>query len=244
MTGAITEVLPRPGPAPGLVALRAWTPTVTLCAIVKTRDALVTFLRMALRSAALAAACLVPLGASANGLAGDYLAARQASFMGDYKAAADYYGRAILFDPANPQLLERAILAHISLGELERAANLADKLTSEGFTSQLAHMAQVTRDAAADNYAAIRLAISENRGLGPLADGLVSAWAELGQGDMSAALVAFDDVAKVQGLAPFASYHKAMALASVGDFESAEALFTADATGGMEMTRRGVMARA
>ncbi|MDJ0821181.1 MAG: tetratricopeptide repeat protein [Paracoccaceae bacterium] len=186
----------------------------------------------------------MPLGASANGLAGDYLAARQASFMGDYKASAEYYGRAILFDPTNPQLLERAILAHVSLGELERAANLADKLTGEGYTSQLAHMAQVTRDAKSDNYAAILLAISENRGLGPLADGLVQAWSELGQGDMSAALVAFDEVAKVQGLAPFATYHKAMALASVGDFESAEGLFASDATGGMEMTRRGVMARA
>ena len=61
--------------------------------------------------------------------------------------------------------------------------------------------------------------------------------------DVTAALVDFDEVAKLQGLAPFATYHKALALASVGDFESAEALFAQAGPGGMQMTRRGVMAR-
>ncbi|MBV2359036.1 tetratricopeptide repeat protein [Thalassococcus sp. CAU 1522] len=186
----------------------------------------------------------IPAGVSANGLAGDYLAARQAAIMGDYKAAAEYYGRAILFDPENPELLERAILANVSLGDLDRAAALADKLVLEGFSSQLANMALVVRDAKEEKYAAVSAAIKDVRGLGPLADGLIDAWAQLGQGDMGAAVVAFDEVGKLQGLGPFAAYHKAMALASVGDFESAEALFAADEAGGMSLTRRGVMARA
>ncbi|MFZ7093343.1 tetratricopeptide repeat protein [Primorskyibacter sp. 2E233] len=198
----------------------------------------------AIHAGLLAAGLIAAQAASANGVAGDYLAGRQASFSGDYKAAARYYGRAILFDPKKPELLERAILANISLGEIDKAAGLADKLASEGQASQLGQMSVIARDAKAENYSAILQAINEDRGLGPLSDGLAKAWAQLGQGDMSAALVAFDDVAKVQGLGPFAVYHKALALASVGDFESAEALFAKDSPGGMGMTRRGVMARA
>lgn len=49
-----------------------------------------------LRGAGLALAVMAGLAgpAAANSLSGGYLAARQASFLGDFKAAADYYGRA------------------------------------------------------------------------------------------------------------------------------------------------------
>ncbi|MDA7424986.1 tetratricopeptide repeat protein [Thalassococcus lentus] len=195
-----------------------------------------------LRASLLAATLLTPAVSAANGVSGDYLAARQASFIGDFKAAARHYGRAIQFDPTNPQLLERGVLANVALGDVERAAGLADKLAQEGYESSLAQMSTVSRDAKAENYSAVLDAIEQKRGVGPLADGLVKAWAQLGQGDMTSALVDFDEVTKQQGLGPFATYHKAMALASVGDFESAEALFTGGAMGGMSMTRRGVMA--
>jgi tetratricopeptide (TPR) repeat protein len=185
-----------------------------------------------------------PLAVAANGVAGDYLAGRQASFLGDYKAAAHYYGRAILFDPKKPELLERAVLANIALGEVAHAANLADRLTDLGLSSQLAHMAQVARAARDENFEEVIQAIANDRGLGPLSDGLVTAWSQLGLGDMSAALIGFDEVGKIQGLAPFATYHKALALASVGDFESAEALFATDGGTVMGGTRRAVMARA
>ncbi|MCC1494182.1 tetratricopeptide repeat protein [Cognatishimia sp. F0-27] len=179
----------------------------------------------------------------ANGVAGDYLAARQASFAGDFKAAAEYYGRAVLYDPENPQILERAVLANVSLGDLDRAAGIADKLIAEGYRSQLAQMALIARDTRNENYEAVIGAINEQRGAGPLADGLIKAWAQLGMGDMTSALVSFDEVAGLQGLGAFARYHKAMALASVGDFESAAGTFEGDA-GGMSRTRRGIMAQA
>ncbi|MFW2544167.1 tetratricopeptide repeat protein [Primorskyibacter sp. 2E107] len=196
-----------------------------------------------IRAGVLIAAVAGVQPAAANGVSGDYLAGRQASFSGDFKAAAKYYGRAIQFDPTKPELLERALLANISLGEIEKAAALADKLVTEGHRSQLAQMATVARDAKNENFEAVLQAINEQRGLGPLADGLAKAWAQLGMGDMSAALVDFDEVGKMQGLGPFSVYHKALALASVGDFESAETLFANESPGGMGMTRRGVMAR-
>ncbi len=194
------------------------------------------------RAMVMAAGLALPQMTAANGISGDYLAARQASFEGDFKAAALYYGRALMFEPGKPELLENAILANIALGEIDLASVLADRLVEQGLPSQLAHMALVSRDADSENYAAILKAIEDKRGLGPLADGLVRAWAQLGQGDMSAALLDFDAVKEVQGLAPFASYHKALALASIGDFESADAILGTDGAGGLGLTRRGVIA--
>lgn len=197
-----------------------------------------------LRAGLVAAAIALPTIGAANGLAGDYLAARQASFLGDYKSAALFYGRALARDPGRPELLERAVLANISLGEVDRASTYADRLAQDGFASQLAQMATLARDARAEAYDTIVLSIDDERGIGPLADGLIRAWALLGQGDMSAAIIAFDDVSKVQGLGPFSAYHKAFALASVGDYESAQDILGGPGAAGMSTTRRGVMAYA
>nr|WP_323769465.1 tetratricopeptide repeat protein [Antarctobacter sp.] len=197
-----------------------------------------------MRAGLMAAALTLPTLVSANGFAGDYLAARQASFLGDYKSAALFYSKALARDPGRPELLERAVLSNISLGEVDRASTYADRLAQEGVASQIAQMATVARDAHGEAYDAILTAIEEKRGLGPLADGLIKAWAQLGQGDMTNALVTFDQVARIQGLGPFAAYHKAFALASVGDFESANDLLGSKLGAGMGSTRRGVMARA
>ena len=191
----------------------------------------------------LAVALALPTVGSANGFAGEYLSARQASFLGDYKSAAYYYGRALAHDPGRPELLERAVLANISLGEIDRASMFADRLAQDGVASQLAQMAALARDARGEAYATVSESIEGKRGAGPLADGLVRAWALLGQGDMSAAIVAFDEVANVQGLAPFSAYHKAFALASVGDYQSAEDILGGPGAAGIGSTRRGIMAR-
>lgn len=195
-----------------------------------------------LGSAALALCLMAPGGVVANSLAGDYLAGRQASFDGDIQAAASYYGQAVMFDPENPVILERAALAEISLGDVERAAALATKMVNDGHRSQVAHMAIIAQLAASEDYDSLIAQVNDERGVGPLVDGLLLAWSQLGQGDMSAALVQFDDLSNQQGLRNFAMYHKALALASVGDFESAAAILEDAGTGGMQLTRRGVMA--
>ena len=197
-----------------------------------------------LRGTALALVLGGPAMAQAPGLAGDYLAARHASMTGDFKAAAEHYGRAIIYDPENAELLELGILSNLALGDMERAIALAEKLAEKGQRSQAGQMVRVAELGAKEDYTGILSQLSEDRGAGPLVDGLTKAWAELGRGDMSAAIVQFDEMAQSDGLGPFASYHKALALASVGDFEGAEALFAAQVAGGMQLTRRGVMARA
>lgn len=197
-----------------------------------------------LRGAVLAAVVGFPATGAEPGISGDYLAARQATYSGDYLAAAKYYGQAILRDKDNADLLERAVLANLSLGDFDRAIALADQLTGAGFSSQIGYMAQVAGAAADQNYQTILKLIGDNKGVGPLVDGLAQAWAQLGVGDMSAAIVQFDEVALADGMAPFAAYHKALALASVGDFEGAETIFASGSAGGMQMTRRGTVARA
>lgn len=198
--------------------------------------------RRLMGTAAVALCLLAPGGAMANSLAGDYLAGRQASFDGNIQAAAKHYGRAIMYDSTNPVILERAALAEISLGDVQRAAALSQRLVNDGHRSQIAQMALVAQQAQDEDYEALIAAVEDDRGVGPLVDGLLLAWAHLGTGDMTAALVQFDDLAGQQGLSNFAMFHKALALASVGDFESAADILEDAGTGGMQLTRRGVMA--
>lgn len=180
------------------------------------------------------------LPAKADGLAGAYLAGRQASYSTDFAAAAQYYSQALVSDPSNPVLLENAVLAYLSLGQVDRAMPIARKMDADGHQSQLAEMAITTGLIEDGDYGALVERLAEG-GVGPLVDGLMRAWAQIGLGDMSKALVAFDEVSKEQGLGGFAAYHKALALASVGDFEGAHAIFVEGAMNGMQATRRGIM---
>ncbi len=93
------------------------------------------------------------------------------------------------------------------------------------------------------DYAALAADFGAGRSIGPLVDGLVNAWAALGQGRMSDALAAFDEAGKGAGLQDFALYHKALALASAGDFEGADLILSGTAQGTLSLNRRGIMAQ-
>ncbi|WP_407494661.1 tetratricopeptide repeat protein [Pseudooceanicola sp. MF1-13] len=177
------------------------------------------------------------------GNSGDYLAARQAQVSGDYDAAVYYYVRALGDDPKNPQLLEGAALSQLSSGALDRAVPIAERMERNAIDSQIARAILAAHEFQTDQYDAIMARVAENRGVGPLVDGLMVAWAQLGQGDMGAALKSFDQVATTKGLRGFALYHKAMALAMVGDYEASESIYSDESAGPLQMTRRGAMAR-
>lgn len=181
-------------------------------------------------------------GAQADGLAGSYLAARSAGISADFEAAAIYYTRALARDPSNPQLLESATHAQLALGQLDRGVPIARKLEVDGLTSQIAQLVLIGDEAAKQDYAALISRFEQDRGVGPLVDGLVWAWALMGQGDVSGAMDQFDIIGKERGLGGFATYHKGLSLAQVGDYEAAQALLADPVTGGLSRTRRGVMA--
>lgn len=183
----------------------------------------------------------MPLPALAEEAPGAYLAARQARATGDFVAAAQYYAQALTRDPSNPALLENATVAYLALGQLEPAVAVAAKIEADGLRSQVSQMALVAEETREGQWDALLARIADERGVGDLADGLIAAWADLGKGDMTSALARFDAVAEERGLRSFAIYHKALALASVGDFEGADKVFSGEDDGPIQRTRRGVI---
>lgn len=192
----------------------------------------------------LAVPMAVPRPGSAQTVAGAYLAGRQAVFNDDFRAAADYYRLALGYEPDNTSLMEKAALALLALGDIDVAVPIAARMEELGQDNQIAHMIAVADLIAREDYAALLARDPETEGIGPLVDGLVRAWALLGEGSAAQALAEFDKVAEEKGLRGFAMFHKAMALASVGDFEGAEAVFGGEQGAQSLISRRAVLARA
>jgi len=195
------------------------------------------------RVLAVASAAWVPMvPALADGNAGAYLAARQASFASDFEAAADYYTRALLRDPANLSLLENALTSHVALGQADRAVPIARRILQTGAASQIANLVMISDAAARGEWDQILTDLDAGQSVGPLYDGLARAWSYVGLGQMGEALAAFDAVADTQGVQAFGLYHKALALAAVGDFEGADRILSGDdGVAPIRLTRRGVM---
>jgi tetratricopeptide (TPR) repeat protein len=202
------------------------------------------------RAAALALTAFLAASAAAaqtpppEGDAGAYLAARTALGDSDYQAASFWQRRALIGDPANPVLLEGLTLSDMALGDFAGAAEAARQLLAAGSTSPVAHMAVMVEKAGAEDFAGILADLDEGRSVGRLLDDLVRAWAELGNGRMSESVAAFDRLAAAPGLEAFGLFHKALALASVGDFEGADEILSGRAAGPINLNRRGMLAHA
>nr|WP_237212563.1 tetratricopeptide repeat protein [Ruegeria lacuscaerulensis] len=175
---------------------------------------------------------------------GSYLAGRQAIYENDYTAAEKYYAQALRADPENNALLESVVVARLSLGEVKRALPVAQVIEDLGLPSQAAKMVIVANLVADGELEEFLARDPETQGVGPLVDGLLQGWAHMGQGAMTRAMEAFDEVSTQDGLREFAMYHKALALASVGDFEGAEEEFSAHSGAVARFSRRAALARA
>lgn len=186
---------------------------------------------------------LTPYVSAADTLSGSYLAGRQAATHNDFEASARYYTSALARDPSNVELMEDVIATQLGLGRLDRALPLAKLLEEKDMRSQAAHMVVIADLLANEAYGTYLDRNVETLGIGPLVDGLLGAWAMIGDGRGDDGLAEFDKVSEERGLRGFAMYHKAMALGYLGEFEAAEALF-ADEAGPLQQTRRGAMARA
>lgn len=203
----------------------------------------VPVLRSLTCAAALAAALPLPSIAQADGLAGSYLAARAATLDSDFEASADYYNRALVRDPQNPLLMEHVVFARLALGDVAGAAPVAARLWELGARSQVANIVMAADTVLKEDFQAIIDRKGAQYEINGLVDGLILGWAHLGAGSVSAALAQFDELGKKDGLGLFARYHRALALASVGDYEGAEALFAADDGQLTNTSRRAVIAR-
>ena len=175
--------------------------------------------------------------------AGAYLAGRQAIYESDFETAARYYAQALATDRDNPELMENTVLSQLALGRLDQALPVAEYMESQGLNAQVAHMVVVGNLIAKGDFETLLARDPMTLGIGPLVDGLVAGWAHMGAGSVAQALEQFDKVAQEAGLRDFALFHKAMALASVGDFEGAEAIFSDQTAGLSVVTRRAALAR-
>ncbi|MDF0601032.1 tetratricopeptide repeat protein [Psychromarinibacter sp. C21-152] len=185
-----------------------------------------------------------PAVAQSQGIAGPYLAARHASIFSDFRAAAEYYGQAIARDPSNPGLLESAAMSYMALGDVDKASAVARRLTSLGVTSQIANMALVANQLKNEQFEQVLDDFEAGLSIGEAMDPLIRAWSQIGAGRMSAALETFDALAAEEGMELFGLYHKSLALATVGDFESAAEIMSGEDSGPLQLTRRGIIAYA
>jgi len=175
---------------------------------------------------------------------GSYLAGRQAVYQSDYVAAERYYSKALNFDPDNENLLESVLLSRIALGDIEGALPVAQIMDQGADPNQAGRMVIYANLVAQDKLDDLLARDPETQGVGPLVDGLMIAWAHMGKGAVSQAIEQFDAVATQEGLSEFALYHKAMALASIGDFEGAEAVMNDQNGAVSRISRRAALARA
>ena len=179
-----------------------------------------------LRSVATATAIFAntSLGFADNN-AGSYLAARQAAMQADYQSASRYYTEALLADPTNPQLLENALNSFTGLGQIDRAAAIADQMIDLSLLTQLASMVRFTSAAGNGEWLEVFDDLEAGLSVSPLVDILIQGWASLGAGNNDQAIQYFDAAIARPETRGYGVYHKALALAMVGDFEGSAELF-------------------
>jgi len=201
-------------------------------------------LRAALLFALLSSAASVRAQDLTDGLAGPYLAGRDAFSMFDYGRAAPFLKQAFDRDATNVAVGESAILAEIALGQVPSAVPLARRLRDGGDDNQIVNLVILADLAQRGDFAGAIADLDAGHSAGPLVDDLFRAWSLVGQGQMTEALAVFDKVSQAEGLQSFGLYHKAIALASVGDFEGADKILSGEAAGPMRATRQVVLAHA
>ncbi|MGB1234550.1 MAG: tetratricopeptide repeat protein [Planktomarina sp.] len=176
---------------------------------------------------------------------GAYLAGRQAILGHDYQQAVGYLSSALLRDPSNAQLQLLTMQSNLALGNLDQAIEIGSWLETSGAETPLAALVLLAGDMKAGDYPNALARLDAETVAGGAMDALIRGWAHMGLGEVSKALLVFDDAADSGGIRAFALTHKALALASVGDFEQARVIIEGDAdTPGIAMTERATLAYA
>jgi len=160
-------------------------------------------------------------------------------------AKATELGATHAFNATDPDLIAK--ITSLTAGGVDHAIDLAGAIPAlkAAYAVTVRGGQVITAGlAAAADYTGLLTRDDSVGGIGPWVDGLVKAWAQVGIGDVSKALAEFDRLGEEPGIRGFVLYHKALALASVGDFESAEAIFAAGGAGAAGQTRRGTIAHA
>ena len=175
---------------------------------------------------------------------GPYLAARQAVANHNYGVASDYFSRALEQSPENKSIIDQAMFTFLAAGEVNKAHALTELLNNNSENPTLIRALKITHAFKTGNYKGAIDQLAVDGVAGPAVDGLLKGWALMGLGEVSDALEAFDAASKSQGMQSFSIYQKALALASVGDFESAGIILEVKGSAPVILSPRGRQAYA
>ncbi|MEM6678631.1 MAG: tetratricopeptide repeat protein [Pseudomonadota bacterium] len=173
--------------------------------------------------------------ATAQALAGPYLAAEHAARRFDIAEAAHYYGQALAADPSNAVLLERTILHKVAAGQIETAITLSRKLVEQRPESQIALLLMAAEAFKAEDPQGILDMIAEqNAETGSFVSYLIEAWASYALGNHDEARQALEAL-RDQGTGGaagemMATYHLGVLEAALGN-DAAAILAFEDTTG-------------
>ena len=149
------------------------------------------------------AAATPPVGAPDH-LFGWYLAGHHAQQVRDFTTAADWYEKAIKFDPDAPELISRTFLMDTCVGNFDRARGLATKELKLDPSDAVAELVlTIERLKAGDAAAAVKHAAAlpsegVHRFIGPFA----LAWTRMAAGDLAGADTALQGIDKFNGFQP------------------------------------------
>jgi tetratricopeptide (TPR) repeat protein len=162
-------------------------------------------------------------------LSGSYLAGRSADGAHDAKAAISYFESALEGDPDNSTLIERVLLLQASDGEIDAASALAERLVAVDARNPMARLVLTARQLKAGGFADAETALAQTakQPLATLTTGLLSAWADQGQGHTDAALKKIESLSGPSWYGIFKDYHRAVLADLAGREDEAVAAISA-----------------
>ncbi len=158
---------------------------------------------------------------------GSYLSARLAASQHDLKEAAKLYQQSLAVDPENSDLIDRAFLYTAASGDIDKAADYAERIVGRQTDNRAARLALAVRAIKRHDFADARMDIDRS-GKGAftaLTLSLLDAWAAEGSGDTNAALASLTAVPAEGGTGALTAYHKALILDIAGRNAEAEAAY-------------------
>ena len=184
---------------------------------------------------------VVSISELASASSGPYLAGRQAISDHNFVAASKFQSRSVSTDPENSKLLEDLMISFLAQGSVDEAVSIAEVYKGNGSASQISQMillASMIKDGKTKAFLNFVKNASE---ITPILKDLLTAWILMGLDDEVNANQIFDKTAKVQGMAQFTNFHRAMSQLASGKFDQAQKTFDLIHSGQVKPTRRSVI---
>lgn len=160
-------------------------------------------------------------------LYGNYLAGLHARAQNDSTAGATFMGQVLAADPENAGVLQTVFLLKLQDGDVANALPLAQKLEEAQPDNQLMALSLISDAFKKRDFTRAKTLIAnlDRHGLNELLQPLLAAWAEVGLGNMDAALTSVEPLSKSRSFQPFFTFHRALIASLAKQDEVAEQYF-------------------